>query len=997
MSNNYPKSGISLEAQGADKFVQSLNAINVLYEKLTRQNESLTAQINRSALSMENQAAAHDLIAAKAKAAGAGVEYLNNAESVSAKAIAQVTALLKGQSDAQALVASASKQSAQPNIAKSTQDELDSAIRLARAKKDYKGAQELVNQAMQNAVGNQTRLNNLQIQSIAIQNAMARVARAVKDAVVDTYQSIKGKSANELMGLASQPVPSSWFVSTANAPKANQAPNLTDALGNNPIVIAEQAATAYDKFSNAVAKAITTVEASKKSDAEKKALTDSLTASIEAQMKAYWALLDAISKGDPAGIKKAQVDLGQTQASTAALLAQGKAAQGAGAANDKLGQHFTSVSSAIGASRVGVGLFTRELVQLAGGSSVAVQALDSFVYATGTLGIALGVVTAALILLRGASQQAAEEFDRHNAILARNTSSLKDYRKEYENLVKNDFFKLISLGWQSVGNATQFGGNIDKGIDKTVEGMTRATEGYKILGIAQKESIAIAHEEITTAVANRETRQQVFDRVVKLALATGTLTEETLKNADAYAQAVPMLDDYTNMFIRMGHAMQFVNDLAKINAFVSVAESEIGVQQDQAAAQATNAARSQLSSLQSLDDNYREQNTQRWQDYHARLKELRAQYNADWLQNEQEHNTRLDEINANLTENLTDAFSDFQQRVGDAENNAQETRNKNAQDFADRRAQIELDYQDRIAQIQSDYAASLFDIVAKDDAKGLVRARLQKEKALADAEEQREKDNQAAQKAQEKQEKALNDSLEKQKRQLQQDYDRRVRDLNQAAEKQLRSENTNYAKRQKELADNLKKQTDAEQANYDKQQAQADAAYVKQLNAAGKALAALLDLSDSYTQAIIGVLRQNLDPAIFEQIYDAFEAASQAKINIVITRQAPASYFPNPNPGQPGGTPFALGGVVPYTMQAMVHAKETVLPADDAERAYMLASQHMGRMNMPLGSHSRGGDGATGGIVRLYVDNSINSALLSSQIRVESIGVATEIVKRARG
>lgn len=551
---------------------------------------------------------------------------------------------------------------------------------------------------------------------------------------------------------------------------------------------------------------------------------------------------------------------------------------------------------------------------------------------------------------------------------------------------------------------------------KKLEASIAYTEAYKDALLAGNDAIQanIAGLKAQAAVmdGNAKATQSLADSTNKLATMQNYVNTVTARAAVASAQEQidklrlqgASADEVTLAVLKLAKAQ---DDLARAEAtaagrpYVSpiLQPSDIGglVGQQTANASIFNAAATKLGKdLTQIQQQYQADLEQLAADHGARMAEIDQNYDDQRERIARDFAQRIADINANLAQSLQDAATDYATRLSDLEDNANEQRAKNAQDYADRRAQIEQDYQDRVAQIQSDYAASLFDIVARDDAKGLVRARLQKEKALADAEKQREKDNAAAQKAQEKQEKQLADSLEKQKKALQQEYDRRVRELEQSAERQRAAAAQANANQLADLQANFSKQLQAEQAAYNKSQAELEKSKEAKIKSAVDTLVAIGGMSVQVAEAISNSLRQILDPTMFLQLTDNLQKAFDTQINIRVQTNTYGSQLP-PQPGPFGPTgAFAAGGYVPRTMNALVHAKETVLPADDAERAYHLASQHMARIGMPMGS--RGGkDGATTGIVRLYVDNSINSALLSSQIRVESIGVATEIVKRARG
>lgn len=674
----------------------------------------------------------------------------------------------------------------------------------------------------------------------------------------------------------------------------------------------------------------------------------------------------------------------------------------------RLGQHFTSLSSQIGASRVGVALFIRELSSMAGANTVAVQALSSFVYATGTLGISLAAITGSIVVLREVMSRATTEFEAQIDATARLSSSLAEYLKLRREIASsqplsnagltqllNDIANSIPQlrQWQATFDALFSGPGSTRAVAANLEAIAR---GELALGQVMNDRIKIQGEAISKAAEEGASLSELFDMVVKVKLATGELTAETLKDRDAFAKIAPDILAAAEAWQKYGQAVSGAAAAQRLANSVVVANQAILDSQGKDADKATSTARSAIQNIASINDNYYEQSASRLQDHLSRMGQIQSQYDEQRIQNAQDHALRLKEIAANLAQEIADAGSDYAQRVADAEAGVGERREEIAKDYAERRAKIEEDYQERIAEIQSDYQASLFEIGIRFDANALVLARLRRDKALADAAKNRDKQQGDASKSHEKQEKDLEDSLARQKKKMEEDYARRLRDLNQAAEKQRQNANDAYAKQQRELDDSLKKQRQTEADSYAKQKAQADDAYQKQIVAAGRALAAMLDLSDEYTKAIIAVLKANLDPAIFDQIYGAFMAASQAKINIVVVRQDPSSYFPNaPGNSQPQGggpTQYALGGVSPVTQMALLHARETVLPTGNPMRAYELANAHLSRMSVP--ARSSGGMGM--GRVEIFVDNSLNSALLNSQIKVVSTGVVAEVVTRAK-
>lgn len=401
--------------------------------------------------------------------------------------------------------------------------------------------------------------------------------------------------------------------------------------------------------------------------------------------------------------------------------------------------------------------------------------------------------------------------------------------------------------------------------------------------------------------------------------------------------------------------------------------------------------------LLSIQKQYNDDSANLAEDHARRLDEIGSNAYEQQVRMERDLVRRLKEIRDQYNQDVTDAGADYAQRVADAEANAQEQRDKIVQDYADRRAQIEKDYQDKVQQIQADYALSLIDIDARRDGLALLRARASRDKQLADAAKQRDKDNEAAQKARDKQQKDLEDSLAKQKKTLQDEFDRRMRDLKQSYDKQNAANQQNYQDQITDLNTATANQRNAEDAAYKKSKRQLDDQLKERrqsiLDNLDDTLSKTKDKEVEYARAVLEALKSVLDPTIIADLLQQWQQTLQARIDIKVTPFDANLNAPQQPPGPP--QPFAEGGYISRTQRALVHAGETVLPAQDAQRAYNLASQHLSRVSMPLSGRYMQSN-STSGSIKLYIDNSINSALLSSQIRAESTGVVVDIVKRAR-
>lgn len=732
---------------------------------------------------------------------------------------------------------------------------------------------------------------------------------------------------------------------------------------------------------------------------------------IEKLEKQYLAAKDALVIYQTqlrAGVAATPNFIDKTQDSLEKLIqdshAYTEASNTAARGNDKLGTHFTSLSSAIGVSRVGVGLFTRELVQLAGGGGVAVQALDSFVYSTGTLGLALGAITAGLIIVRGATDAATDAFKKQQTEIA-NTE--RDYASLYNRLqtsqrsgigliglaatIKDSALEAATTSYgQQLGDSygraftEAASGNISGALNAFFSNLNLATVWTNIginAGNAFIEGFKRRQEENATQlfIQGAQTRANA----AALGLEIGQLQIE----GKTYDELIPKVYEYLRAKQAIGEAQG-----SGVGGAITGTDVEGFIQSffpSQALSQKATALARQLRDIQSQ---YNDDSEQLAVDHASRLDEIASSGYEQQVRLAREYAQRIASIQAQYAQDTADAASDYAQRVADAEANAQESRTKITTDYADKRAQIEQDYQDRVAQIQSNYRDSLFEIVAKDDAKGLVRARLTRDKQLADAAKTRDKENADAQKQKEKQEKDLAEALAKQKRQLQQDYERRLRDLAQAFAKQNATANQNYQDSLADLQSSIAKQYAAENDGYRKRQVALDEANAKKKQSLINALVEDQNLSEKYAQAIIDSLKKILSPDEIIRLTNDLQNALDTKIEIKVTPNAGAGG--GAGGGASGGKQektYAEGGYIGYTQRALIHAGETVLPRDPY-RAYALATQHMGRVNMPMGSRA---NTLGGGQVTITIDNNVNSAILDSQIRVTSTGIIANVVKRA--
>lgn len=714
----------------------------------------------------------------------------------------------------------------------------------------------------------------------------------------------------------------------------------------------------------------------------------------------------------------------------------------------RYGDHFTSLSSSIGASRVGVALFIRELSQMAGGSTVAVQALSSFVYATGTLGIALAAVTSGLILLKAAFDvdkqvkalndelerlgkhgDAAEGLAKLTGVSNRNAAATLEYLKANQELAASFRTQATAVQptiplLQELGDATRYA------LEQYakfyhVEDFTKATQSLSnslryAAVFAQAYSTAISQGQsvtqagVTAAYATAQAMGAQNRAVEELTWQTrlyaqiqneinATTTRVSIANSQEAIDKLRLegasVDELRLAYLRLLQQKREVGTVSAGATGVGPIGAPIGIDSADAAIEAAKNNYSFLNStanrlakdLLAVQRQYNDQSASLAEDHKTRIAQIASSYHDQQVRMARDHAQRMAEIESNLAQDRADAASDYAERVRDAEESVGERRTEIARDYADRRAEIEKEYQERVADIQSDYQASLFDIVARDDAKGLVRARLQRTKALADAVKDRDKQLAKASESHAKQEKDLSDSLEKQKRKLAEDYARRLRDLEQAAAKQRTSANQSYADQLADLKASTDKQYAAENDAYEKSKRAAAKAYAERQQALIDALNEMVKTNKEYGLAIINSLKDILDPAVIRDLLAKFNAAIQAEIKITVTPFNAGGAIPAPVFGP---TPYAMGGHIAANEYAYLHARETVLPADNPMRAYALAEAHMSRMSVPMGG--RGGRRGGAGTVTLYIDNSLNSALLSSQIRTVSTGIVTEVVTRAK-
>lgn len=696
------------------------------------------------------------------------------------------------------------------------------------------------------------------------------------------------------------------------------------------------------------------------------------------------------------------------------------------------GDHFTSASSAIGASRVGVALFIRELTGMAGANVVAVQALSSFVYATGTLGIALAGVTGVLVTFNEIQRQVAQGFEEEQALVAATATSYDDlYRKRITALTTTpqgfaaglpSF--MANLGSAAVQNVVKqygdfFGGlflnafanRLSPGTFEAIFRM-RFTNLFnapgQVLGAARG-AFATSQAELATAqyVGAAAAREQVKELEAEIAamhmagttmdavipkyyelqkamvaggLATGTVTGGTIT-----AQA---LADSTR-FQRIQNAQG--SGALKGLDFLSARAEQLG-KQLRGITRNTN------------DDLIREQNSS-----NLRMASIAEQGAARRLDIERNFAQQLRGIEENLAQGIADAQQDLAQRIADLElsyaeesgdiaRDRAERLTKIAEEDTDRRLQIEMAFRDRMRDIQSQYDLTLFDAVLKRDARALIQAAQQKTReerkaeeararALLDANKAREKDTKEARDAFEKQDRDRAQALQRAKDRLATDYERRLRELQQAAERQRASARQSHDNALADQNEAQKLAEDSEKASLVRRQLEINLASQERRQALIESLSAEQDITDEYARAIVASLKNILSTSELNTLLYNLQQAVQGRIDITITPFNPNLYIPQPPVGRP--KPFATGGVVPRTMPILAHAGEMVLPATNAGRAWELASQHMGRMGVAMGG--RGGGGRSmGGTVGVEI--SLNDGMLNARVARTTEGVVATIV-----
>lgn len=697
----------------------------------------------------------------------------------------------------------------------------------------------------------------------------------------------------------------------------------------------------------------------------------------------------------------------------------------------RYGDHWTSLSSSIGASRVGVALFLRELTGMAGANIVAVQALSSFVYATGTLGIALAGVTGVLVTFNEIQRQVAMGFEEEQALVAATATSYDDlYRKRItaltttpqgfatglpsfmanlgsaavQNVVKQygDFYGAIFLNaWanrlspyafeaifrQRFANFFNAPGEIigaARGAFATSQAEI-ATAQYVSAAAAREQvkeleaEIAAMHMAGTTIDAVIPKYYALQKAMIEGGLATGTVTGATI-TAQAFADST--------RFQRIQNATG--GGALKGLDFLSARAEELGMK------------------LREITRNTNADIAEENASHSDKMASIAAQGAARRLDIERNFAQQLRDIEENLAQGIADAQQDLAQRIADLElNYAEESGDiardraerieKIAEEDADRRLQIEMAFRDKMRDIQSQYDLSLFDAVLRRDARALIQAAQQKTReerkaeeararALLDANKSREKDTKEARDALEKQDRDRAQALQRAKDRLTTDYERRLRELQQAAERQRASARQAH---DNALADQKEAEVLAEQSERD--------SHAKRLEAFNKAnalrrqalidgLAAEKDITEEYARAIIASLKNILSEDELSVLFRNLRNAVQGKIEITVTPFSGGGASSVPDYGL---TPYAGGGVIPRTMPILAHRGESVLPMGNAGRAWELAASHMGRMGVPMGGRGSGG-GRMGGTVQ--VDIKLNDGMLNARVARTTEGVVATIV-----
>lgn len=680
--------------------------------------------------------------------------------------------------------------------------------------------------------------------------------------------------------------------------------------------------------------------------------------------------------------------------------------------------------------------FAYELTSLSGSGGLFAQVVSRMVFALSPLDAALiGVVAAAQLFKTEIDKQDAA-LASQEAQLARTATSFDDYVEaskraaEQHPISQQNIVKTLNEQGEALRRYSPLFDNYVKGFEfwsnivspdfqKNAKASARAlTEGELALGQVLNDRIAQQGKAIQKSAEEGASLSELYDQVIKLKVAEGEISEETLKDASAMARLAPALLEAARAWQIVGAAAAdakrnmeamrniqgLIDDANRANAAASRqmdnqvgrgalqfldAQQQFNEQQQQDAEQ----HQERLAQITADGEERRADIARSALDRYAEIDRQLAEQREEALRSLQE---RLAEIEQNATERRAELAEALAERIADAEANAQENRQKLAQSYADRRVDIEKQYQERVRQINQTYADSIFETEINRDAKAIVVARRTRDRQLADAAHQRDEANAQAAKDYQKQQNDLDAALAKQKAALQRDYQRQLADLAKSIAKQQEAARADYAKRLQEqeraaakaraaaaeaaarqfadLERNLTKSRNAENENYRRRQQDQQRAYEERLRNLARALAREGDLTDEYVTRVQNAFKKILDPHEYQIFIRALQDAFNAQINVKITTSPGAPPAPNPN-GPPG--PYAAGGMVTGSapVRALLHPPELVLPFNDMTRTNDLVRTYLApRMSV-------GGGAATKSRVDVYVHPELNEGLLSVKVR----------------
>lgn len=1028
--------GITFKLNGAEAAEQKINALNILYEKLTRQADALTAQLQRSSLSQENQSAAFDLMATKGKAAGAALDFLNSSENVSAKTTSAASAIMNDYAKALNLVASASKQSAQPNVAPTSQALLDSQIRLARAQGDYTQALQLNQEAQRQATGDQERINELQVQAIQIQRQVEAGVKAEELARRGITQELKNQA---LAAIALRQEQEAGLNEQAKI--ANEARPTTTVIPPPLVPLSGQGVdqTVFNYFANLGLKG-----------KELKAVLDEvgITANFsKEQLRQLGIAVDevgtkAVSKAVPGIGGITREARGMRDAVFGAALAINLMQSAVGDQLPPAAKQASQSLRLVADSMLAVAFLAPQL----GGIGLLLGASVGVLAALGASAMTVDPQIKALndsLATLGKKDDAAQGLSKLTNVTDATAQAALDYVKanqglasSFDNLVHQaqpsipvlqgigDAVRALTTANHDLFQSLQDSIPLYKAWADTLANLGPRLQNVGVYNAAYSQALRegkgviqaqiIASQALTDAQANQNKNTDLLTKQVQAyADAQNELNNITLRDTINKAQDTidklrlqgATTDELRIAVLKLLQAQQELNGVtpsfmgARVQAISPIGQSQVDAE---AARQQKNLsifndiAQKLYTDLLDAQQNYNDSSASLSEDHNARLQEIANSGAEQVLRINREFAQRLLDIQQNLIDSEASALDDLNSSIADAEENAQDRRNTINQDYADKRVQIEKDYQDKIAQIWSTYAASLLDIEARRDDLGLLRARQTRDKQLKDAADQKQKDDENADKQRAKDLKALDDALAKQEAKLREAYEKRIKALEDQAAKERAKAEQNHTDQLNDQATAQQKQIDAENLSYRNRQDQLDRALANRKDALIKSLVADKAITEEYGKAIIESLRGILDPDVIASLLNDLQQQLSAKVTVSITTIG--TFVP---PTGPIGTKFELGGRVPFTMPALVHAEETILPkiadAGSMNRAYNLAMAHLsgGRVAPPQTIFSSSSAGFNG-VLDINVYPVVNDGVFNARVEAVSMNTMIRVNQRSR-